>query len=115
MKSLSALSIFLLLTLSACGDNQSLLISDGSTFVPKDIFPDFSWETTPLYFMFGDIDRVLTPEEVSFIAGKTDFLCIEKSHGYRTLGAAELGAKHEAEAFKKINPDAKVLFYFNSA
>lgn len=115
MKSLSALSIFLLLTLSACGDNQSLIISDGSTFVPQDIFPDFSWETTPLYFMFGDIDRVLTPEEVSFIAGKTDFLCIEKSHGYRTLGAAELGAKHEAEAFKKINPDAKVLFYFNSA
>ena len=65
--------------------------------------------------MFQDSDRVLLPKEVSFIAAKTDFLCIEKSHARRELGAAELGAKHEAAAFKKIKPDAKVLFYFNSA
>ena len=64
--------------------------------------------------MFGDTERVLTPEEVEFIAARTDFLCIEKSHGFRTLGAAELGAKHEAAAFKRIKPDMKVLFYFNS-
>jgi hypothetical protein len=31
------------------------------------------------------------------------------------LGAAELGAKHEAAEFKKIKPGVKVLFYFNSA
>ena len=40
---------------------------------------------------------------------------IEKSHGMEELGAAELGAKHEAAAFKKIKPDVKVLFYFNAA
>jgi hypothetical protein len=65
--------------------------------------------------MFGDGQRVLHDEEVEFIAERTDFLCIEKSHGCAELGAAELGAKHEASAFKKIKPDMKVLFYFNSA
>ncbi|CAH8283544.1 putative glycosyl hydrolase-like family 15 (GHL15) protein [Mariniflexile fucanivorans] len=89
--------------------------SDGSSFVPKDFYPKFSWETTPLYFMFGDKERVLHPEEVKFIAERTDFVCIEKSHGYDELGAAELGAKHDATAFKSIKPDMKVLFYFNAA
>jgi len=89
--------------------------SDGSPFVPKEFYPKFSWNTTPLYFMFGDKTRVLAPEEVKFIANRTDFICIEKSHGYGMLEAAELGAKHEASAFKKIKPDMKVLFYFNAA
>ena len=44
--------------LSAQGKPQSLINSDGSTFVPKDFYPEFSWETTPLYFMFQDTDRV---------------------------------------------------------
>jgi len=94
---------------------KSLLISDGSRFVPKDYYPRFSWEVTPQYFMFGDTQRILRPEEVQSIAARTDFLCIEKSHGLKMLGAAELGAKHEAAAFKAIKPDTKVLFYFNSA
>ena len=95
--------------------DRSLLNSDGSVFTPQDIFPKFSWETTPVYYMFGDKERVLTADEVEFIAARTDFLCIEKSHGWGELGAAELGAKHEAAAFRKANPDIKVLFYFNSA
>ena len=96
-------------------DDRSLLISDGTRFVPKDFYPKFSWDTTPRYFMFGDKNRVLSPEQVRFIAEQTDFLCIEKSHGMEQLGAAELGAKHEAAAFKKIKPGMKVLFYFNAA
>ena len=96
-------------------DDRSLRNSDGSRFVPKDFYPEFSWETTPRYFMFGDKNRVLRPEQVRFIAEQTDFLCIEKSHGMGQLGAAELGAKHEAAALKKVNPDMKVLFYFNAA
>lgn len=96
-------------------ESGSLLISDGSRFVPKDFYPEFSWDTTPRYFMFGDKNRVLRPEQVRFIAEQTDFLCIEKSHGMEQLGTAELGAKHEAAAFKQIKPDMKVLFYFNAA
>jgi hypothetical protein len=96
-------------------DTRSLLISDGSRFVPKDFYPEFSWKTTPRYFMFGDKSRVLRPEHVRFIAGQTSFLCIEKSHGMGQLGAAELGARHEAAAFRTIKPGMKVLFYFNAA
>lgn len=96
-------------------NNQPLLVSDGRPFEAKDIYPKFSWSTTPMYYMFGATARVLSPYEVEFIAKRTDFLCIEKSHGFKELGAAELGAKHEAAAFKKIKPNMKVLFYFNSA
>ncbi len=95
--------------------NPGLTVSDGSRFVPQDFYPKFSWDTTPLYFMFQDKERVLSPAEVEFIAARTDFLCIEKSYAKGQLGAAELGAKHEAAAFKKAKPDSKVLFYFNSA
>ena len=74
----------------------------------QDLFPKFSWDTTPVYYMFGDRERVLTADEIKFIAARTDFLCIEKSHGWGELGAAELGAKHDTAAFKKANPDIKV-------
>jgi len=94
---------------------SELSVSDGSRFVPRDYYPRFSWEVTPQYFMFGDTERVLRPEEVQSIAARSDFLCIEKSHGLKMLGAAELGTKHEAAAFKAIKRDIKVLFYFNSA
>ena len=50
--------------------DRSLLNSDGSLFVPQDIFPKFSWDTTPVDCMFGDKDRVLTPEEVELIAAQ---------------------------------------------
>jgi hypothetical protein len=60
-------------------DDRSLQISDGSSFVPQDFYPEFSWDTTPLYYMFGDKNRTLRPEQVQFIAGRTGFLCIEKS------------------------------------
>ena len=96
-------------------DEKSLRNSDGSQFVPQSFFPEFSWDTVPTYYMFGNQNRLLTPKQVSFIAERTTFLCIEKSHGMKQLGAAELGAKHEAAAFRKINPDIKVLFYFNAA
>ncbi|TWT91240.1 putative glycoside hydrolase [Neorhodopirellula pilleata] len=96
-------------------DENSLRVSDGSQFVPQDLFPKFSWDTVPTYYMFGHMDHSLSPEQVSFIAERTDFLCIEKSHGRGEFGAADLGAKHEAAALKKANPDLKVLFYFNSA
>lgn len=88
--------------------------SDGSPFVSKAILPKFSWNTTPMYYHFGDIDRVLEPEEVEFIAARTGFITLEKSHGFHLLGDAVLGTKHEVAAFHKVNPDIKVLYYFNS-
>jgi hypothetical protein len=95
-------------------EKSSLLISDGTVFKPKAGFPKFSWETTPMYYHFGEISRVLNPEEVKFIADRTNFICLEKSHAFKMLGDAVLGTKHEVEAFHKIKPGIKVLFYYNS-
>ena len=107
----------LLVPKNSLGEEQMdpMRISDGSKFVPQDSFPEFSWETTPTYYMFGNKNSLLSPEQLSFIAERTGFLCIEKSHGMGELKFAELGAKHEAAAFKKIKPEMKVLYYFNAA
>ena len=107
----------LLVPKNSLGEDQMdpMRISDGSKFVPQDSFPEFSWETTPTYYMFGNKKSLLSPEQLSFIAERTGFLCIEKSHGMGELKFAELGAKHEAAAFKKIKPEMKVLYYFNAA
>ncbi|MCG9792843.1 putative glycoside hydrolase [Flavobacterium algicola] len=103
------------LSLSACSQTKGLLkVSDGSTFESKEYFPKFSWESTPMYYHFGDIDRVLEANEVQFIADRTDFICIEKSHAFNQLGDVVLGTKQEVEAFHKVKPEAKVLFYYNS-
>jgi hypothetical protein len=51
--------------------------------------------------MFGKKERLLKPESEAFVAGNTGFICIEKSHGWKSLGAAELGAKREVAAFKR--------------
>ncbi|QXP78602.1 MULTISPECIES: putative glycoside hydrolase [Winogradskyella] len=106
---------FFLLFCSCVTVQPPYKISDGSTFETKSFYPKFNWKTTPMYYMFGDPKRILLPEEVDYIAERSDFICIEKSHGQGELGAAELGAKHEVAAFKKVKPDIKVLFYFNSA
>jgi hypothetical protein len=110
-----SIALLMLICFSCQNENTAFKISDGTVFQPTEYYPDFSWNITPQYFMFGDMERLLKPEEVNFIAERTGFVCIEKSHGLEPLGAAELGAKHEAAAFKSINPDIKVLFYFNSA
>ena len=83
------------------------------TFPPY--FPAFSWDRIPVYQMFADSSRLLTDAEVAEIASTTGFLCIEKQHGFKALGGAELGAKHEIARFKALKPGTKGLFYFNSA
>ena len=114
IKTLCFVSV-VVISLCSCEQAKSeLKISDGTSFKSKALFPEFSWETTPMYYHFGDIDRVLEPDEVKFIAGKTDFICIEKSHAYNLLGDQVLGTKHEVEAFHKVKPESKVLFYYNS-
>ncbi|BCX49619.1 hypothetical protein HAHE_35270 [Haloferula helveola] len=77
--------------------------------------PTFSWDRVPVYQMFGSNTRLLTDEEVEHISDTTDFLCIEKQHGARLLRGSDRGAAHEFARFKRNNPDATCLFYFNSA
>jgi hypothetical protein len=77
-------------------------------------FPVFSWDTVPVYQMFADT-RLLTKEEVDEVASTSEFICIEKQHGIRSHGAADIGAKEEIRQFKAVNPDLRALVYYNSA
>lgn len=112
---------FLSIIFLSCGVSKiktketSFLISDGTSFENKNFYPEFSWDTTPMYYMFGDGVNLLTPNQVKTISDKTTFICIEKNHAYRTLKYAEIGAREEISAFKKVNPNIKALYYFNSA
>lgn len=80
-----------------------------------DFYPDFSWDTVPVYEMFGDGSRLLTEKEAQVIAANTCFLCIEKNHAVKQLGSADLGAKQEIARFKSMDPAPTCLFYFNAA
>ncbi|PNW28403.1 putative glycoside hydrolase [Formosa algae] len=106
----------LIIGLSSCEQKKSTnkKVSEDTASNAKSFYPEFSWDATPMYYHFGDIDRVLKPDEVKFISDRTDFICIEKSHAYNELGDQVLGTKHEVEAFHKIKPETKVLFYYNS-
>ena len=46
----------------------------------SDLFPEFSWDTVPVYIHFGDRGG-LTDEEVEFVASHTNLVCLEKAHG----------------------------------
>lgn len=116
----SALMIlFVLIIISgattASGKMAGSVMSQNESFKSKSYYPTFSWDVTPQYFMFGQMKGLLTPEQVDFISKRTNFLCIEKSHGIDEVDYAEIGAKHEIKAFKKANRKTKGLFYFNSA
>lgn len=93
---------------------DSFFISDGSIYEAKDSYPKFSWDITPMYYMFGN-NTTLSPEQVNVIAAKADFICLEKNHGRSEFTYTELGTKHEIAEFKAIKPDMKALYYFNSA
>jgi hypothetical protein len=94
---------------------EPLVTSNGVAFEAPEYYPDFSWETVPVYMMFAHGERLLEDSEVRKIAGETDFICIEKDHGLRPLGDAVLGLAHENKAFKKRKPGIKVLGYLNGA
>ena len=100
----------LLLALMACANTA--FCQSKKPAIPK---PPFSWDHVPTYEMFGDSSRLLQEHEVKKIGATTSFLCIEKNHGHKTIGSAELGAAHEFKRFKKNKPNTTCLFYFNSA
>ena len=114
LKSLLLATIILATLSSGIKAQDTLFISDGSIYEPKDFYPGFSWDITPQYFMFGS-NTTLTPGEVNVIAEKANFICLEKNHGRGEFGYAELGTQHEIAEFKEKKPEIKALYYFNAA
>ncbi|MHC4993878.1 MAG: putative glycoside hydrolase [Planctomycetota bacterium] len=75
--------------------------------------PRFRWDTVPVYLHFGKNDG-LTDDEARFVATHSDFVCLEKGHGAETHGSTEAGIEHEAARLKAINPDIRVIYYWNT-
>lgn len=75
-------------------------------------FPEFSWDHVPLY-MHGRKSTAFTQEELEYLA-EFPILTLEKTTGSTTYGSSEKGAVEAGRAIKAINPDTKVLFYWNA-
>jgi hypothetical protein len=74
-------------------------------------FPDFSWDTIPLY-MHVRKATAFTDEELDYLAS-FPLITLEKTTGLRSSGSTDQGTIVAAEAIKERNPRAKVLFYRN--
>jgi len=75
--------------------------------------PKFSWDNVPVYSHFGATGG-MTDEEIAFIAKHYDFITLEKGHGGKLHGGvSEPQTFIDAAKIKAINPDARILFYWN--
>lgn len=76
-------------------------------------WPEFSWDTVPVYIHFGD-NEGLTDEEIQFVASHTNFVSLEKGHGMNRHGSTEKGIEQDAARLKAVNPKIKVMYYWNT-
>ena len=74
-------------------------------------YPRFSWERIPLYMHIRKATSY-TAKEITFLA-RFPLITFEKANGQRDHGSVEKGTLVAARAVKKVNPDARVLYYRN--
>lgn len=73
--------------------------------------PEFSWDTMPLYMHLRKATK-FTKKELKYIA-QYPLITFEKTTGSATYGSTERGTIEAAKRVKKINPNAKILYYKN--
>jgi hypothetical protein len=76
-------------------------------------YPKFSWDKVPVAFHFGK-EGDLSSDDVKFISSHSNFIVLEKGHGLPKYKNTETGIEEDAKRLKKLNPDIKVIFYWNS-
>ncbi|MFQ3210411.1 MAG: hypothetical protein ACI9HU_001914 [Colwellia sp.] len=82
-------------------------------YAQADDDPSFSWDTVPIYGHFG-ATAGMSDKDVEFIAKHYDFITIEKAHGAKLHnGISEPETFTDTARIKAINPNTKVLFYWN--
>jgi len=80
----------------------------------RDGWPPFSWDTVPVYIHFGKDAKPLTDDELKLVARTSNFVCLEKAHATGRFRSTERGIAHDARRLKELNPNIKVLFYWNT-
>ncbi len=77
-------------------------------------YPAWSWDRIPVMLHFGS-HRQMTDEQIQLAAGLSNFICLEKAHGWHTdRKNPERIIAADAKRLKTANPNAKVLFYWNT-
>ncbi len=76
-------------------------------------YPKFSWDTVPVYIHFG-ANEGLSDDEIAFVAARTNLVCLEKAHGVDVHGSTEKGIFADSLRLKAINPDLKLIYYWNT-
>jgi hypothetical protein len=74
-------------------------------------YPRFSWDRIPLYMHVRKADSY-TPSEIKFLA-RFPLITFEKANGHKDHGSVEKGTLVAARAVKKVNPNARILYYRN--
>lgn len=74
-------------------------------------FPDFSWDTIPLYMHIRKANA-FTDNELDYLASYP-LVTLEKMTGLHSSGSTDEGTLVAAKAIKERNPRTKVLFYRN--
>lgn len=105
----TVLAIVILFTSSCTSQPKGKEVTKGCK--PHTKLPEFSWNKMPLYLHLRKF-KSFTEEEIKFIA-KHPLITFEKTTGSKTYGGTEAGTVKASEAVKKINPDAKILYYKN--
>jgi len=77
-------------------------------------YPAFSWDKVPVAFHFGKKGDLLTKKEAKFIASRSNFVVLEKAHGFPKYKYSEDAIAADAEVLKALNPNMKVVFYWNA-
>jgi hypothetical protein len=77
-------------------------------------YPAFSWDKVPVCFHLGKQTALFTQEEATFLASHSGLIFLEKGHAIQQLGTTEKGIEMQARLLKAVNPDVKVIFYWNT-
>ena len=99
------LLVLFAISLSACSSQKQEVSS------VKHKLPEFSWDKMPLYMHLRK-STAFTKKEVAYLS-KFPLITFEKTTGSKSSGSTEKGTIKAAKAVKKINPDAKILYYKN--
>jgi hypothetical protein len=76
-------------------------------------YPKFSWDKVPVAFHFGK-EEGLTNDEAKLITSRSNFVVLEKGHGLPQYKNTEIGIEQDSKKLKKLNPNIKVIFYWNA-
>ena len=77
-------------------------------------YPKFTWDKVPVAFHFGKKGDLLTKKEAKFVASHSNFVVLEKAHGFPKYKYSEESIAADAAVLKKLNKDMKVVFYWNA-